>query len=156
MKMLSILANTDLISVSTDGVIKISVSWLGIVVAVIAAMIIGSIWYGPLFGNKWMKLVGLKRGQSSPLAPMLIMLGLSIIQALILAHFIGYVSYFYPDMSNVSIGLLTGLWAFVGFVLPVLVSNAIFAKGSMTLLKINLGNQLITLLVIGVILATVH
>lgn len=154
--MLSILATIDLISVSPDGAIKVSVSWLGIVLAVVAAMIIGSVWYGPLFGKKWMKLVGLKRGQSSPTGPMLIMLGLAIVQAFVLAHFIAYTAYFYPDISNPTIGLLTGFWAFLGFVLPVLVSNAVFAKGSMELLKINLGNQFITLLVIGTILSTVH
>lgn len=154
--MLSTLATMDLVSVNTDGAINVSVSWLGIFVAVVTAMIIGSVWYGPLFGKKWMKLVGLKRGQSSPAGPMLIMLGLAVIQSFVLAHFIAYVQYFYPDYSNLSVGLLTGLWAFIGFILPVLVSNAVFAKGSMELLKINLGNQLITLLAIGAILATVH
>jgi hypothetical protein len=154
--MLGLIANMDLISINNEGAISVSVSWLGIAAAVVAAMAIGSIWYGPLFGKKWMKLVGLKRGQSSPVGPMLIMLGLAIVQAFVLAHFIAYASYFYPDTSNPTIGLLTGLWAFIGFVVPVLVSNAVFAKGSMELLKINLGNQLITLLVIGTILATVH
>lgn len=154
--MLNTLANMDLLSVSPAGGISVSVSWLGIFVAVVSAMIIGSVWYGPLFGKKWMKLVGLKRGQTSPTGPMLIMLGLAIIQALVLAHFVAYVQYFYPDYSNLSVGLLTGLWAFIGFIVPVLVSTAVFAKGSMELLKINLGNQLVTLLAIGAILATVH
>lgn len=153
--MFGILASMNLVSVSSEGNINVSVSWFGILVAVIAAMAIGTVWYGPLFGKKWMKLVGLKRGQSSPTGPMLIMLGLAIIQAFVLAHFIAYTEYFYPDTANLSIGLLTGLWAFLGFVMPVLVSNAIFAKGSMELLKINLGNQLATLLVIGAILGTV-
>lgn len=146
----------DNVSVSTNGALSVSVSWWGILWAIIAAMVIGSVWYGPLFGKKWMKLVGLKRGQSSPVGPMLIMLALAIVQAFVLAHFIVYLGYFYPDYSNLSVGLLSGLWAFIGFVVPVLVSNAVFAKGSMTLLKINLGNQLITLLVIGAILGTIN
>jgi hypothetical protein len=135
---------------------EISVSWLGIFLAVVAAMAIGSIWYGPLFGKKWMKLVGLKKGAGSPVTPMLIMTGLAIIQAFVLAHFIIYIGYFYSEYSALSVGLLTGAWAFVGFVAPVLISNTVFAKGSMELLKLNLGNQLITLLVIGAILATVN
>jgi hypothetical protein len=73
-----------------------------------------------------------------------------------MAHFIAYSGYFYPDYSGVTTGLLTGLWAFVGFVIPLLVSNTIFSKGSTELLKINLGNQLVTLLVIGAILGAVN
>ena len=135
---------------------SVEVSWLGIALAVVAAMAIGTIWYGPLFGKKWMKLVNLKKGSASPTAPMLIMLALAIIQAFVIAHFIVYVSYFYPTYSELSVGLLTGLWGFIGFVAPVLISNTVFAKGSVELLKINLGNQVITLAAIGAILGTVN
>ncbi len=154
--MLNIFAHMDKIAIDSSGSLSVSVSWLGIFLAVVAAMAIGSIWYGPLFGKKWMKLVGLKRGESSPTGPMLVMLGLAIIQAFVVAHFIVYVGYFYPDYSGLSVGLLTGLWTFVGLIVPALVSKAIFEKGSMELLKINLGNQLITLLAIGAILGTVN
>jgi hypothetical protein len=154
--MINILASTGLISMDLYGNPAVSINWLGALLALVAAMAIGSIWYGPLFGKRWMKLVGLKRGDSSPLAPMLIMLVLSAVQVFIMAHFIAYSGYFYPDYSGVTTGLLTGLWAFVGFVIPLLVSNTIFSKGSTELLKINLGNQLVTLLVIGAILGAVN
>lgn len=154
--MLNIFANIFATRSNSDQLLSISISWPAIFLAVVAAMAIGSIWYGPLFGKKWMKLVGLKKGESSPTVPMLIMLGLAIVQVFVLAHFITYTSYFYPNYSDLSAGLMTGLWAFIGFVMPVLVSNAVFGKGSMELLKINLGNQLITLLTVGAILGTVH
>ncbi|MCB9808593.1 DUF1761 domain-containing protein [Candidatus Peribacteria bacterium] len=34
---------------------------VAIVVATIACMGLGSLWYGPLFGEKWMALVGIKK-----------------------------------------------------------------------------------------------
>lgn len=152
--MFNILANASSIydadNIAATG--HVSVSWLGILVAVITAMIIGTLWYGPLFGNRWMKIVKLKRGESSPVGPMLAMIALALIQAFILAHFISYVSDFYYTYSGVSVGLLTAMWAYLGFVVPVLVSNTVFSKGSVDLLKINLGNQLVTLLAIGAIL----
>lgn len=154
--MLNVLAYAGSVTSDANGELGVSVSWLAVFLAVVAAMAIGSIWYGPLFGKKWMKLVGLKRGDASPVGPMLIMLGLAFVQVYVIAHFVTYAAYFYPTYSDLSAGLLTGLWGFVGFVVPVLVSNAVFAKGSMELLKINLGNQLITLLAIGAILGTVH
>ncbi len=154
--MLSILAHGDAAKEYVLGSPSVEVSWLGILLAVIAAMAIGSLWYGPLFGKQWMKLVKFKKGTASPLKPMLIMLGLAIVQAFVLAHFIVYVNYFYPEYSELSVGLLTGAWAFVGLVLPTLTSKAVFEKGSMELLQINLGNQLVTLLAIGAILGTVN
>jgi hypothetical protein len=156
--MVNLLAHADSVYTSNNLVSSgdVSISWLAIALAVVAAMAIGTVWYGPLFGKKWMKLVGLKKNSSSPVTPMLMMLVLSILQAFILAHFIAHASSFYFDYSGLSVGLLTGMWAFLGFVMPVLVSNTIFANGSRELLKINLGNQLVTLLVIGAILGGVN
>lgn len=154
--MLNVIAHAGSVASNANGELSVSVSWLAVFLAVVAAMAIGSIWYGPLFGKKWMKLVGLKRGDASPVGPMLIMLALAFVQVYVIAHFVTYTAYFYPTYSDLSVGLLTGLWGLVGFVVPVLVSNAVFGKGSMELLKINLGNQLITLLAIGAILGTVN
>ncbi len=136
---------------------EVSVSWLAIFLATLAAMVIGSLWYGPLFGKKWMKLAGLKKKdiEGGSWWPMAAMIGLALVQAVILAHFIAYTANFYFDFEGWVVGLLTGFWAFAGFVAPVLISNTMFAKGSNELLKINLGNQFVTLLVIGVILVSI-
>jgi len=136
----------------------VSISWLAIVLAVIAAMAIGSIWYGPLFGKRWLKLVGLTKKDTGKgwQGPMIVMLGLAVLQAFVLSHFIAYTADFYGEFSKLAIGVITGLWAFVGFVAPVLVSNALFSKGSVELLKLNLGNQLVTLIVIGAIIGAVN
>lgn len=156
--MLNLIAHMDDLY-GTGGIYSaasVSINWWAIIIAVLSAIVIGTLWYGPLFGKRWMKLVNLRRGSSSPVAPMLIMLGLAFVQAFVLAHFIDYARFFYTDYSDLSVGLLTGLWAFVGFILPVLVSNTIFAKGSIELLKINLGNQFVTLLVIGAIIGVIN
>ncbi|MEX2014489.1 MAG: DUF1761 domain-containing protein [Candidatus Saccharimonadales bacterium] len=136
---------------------EVSVSWLAIFLATLAAMVIGSVWYGPLFGKQWMKAVGLKKKdiQGGSLWPTVAMAGLALAQAVILAHFIAYASNFYFDFDGWVVGALTGLWAFAGFIAPVLISNTMFSKGSTELLKINLGNQFLTLLVMGIILGTI-
>ncbi|HEX5798348.1 MAG TPA: DUF1761 domain-containing protein [Candidatus Saccharimonadales bacterium] len=136
---------------------EVSVSWLAIFLATLAAMVIGSIWYGPLFGKQWMKAVGLKKKdlQGGSWWPMVAMVGLALAQAVILAHFIAYASNFYFDFDGWVVGVLTGLWAFAGFIAPVLISNTMFSKGSTELLKINLSNQFVTLLVMGVILGSI-
>src|SRR5262249_30889084 len=37
---------------------NIALNWLAIAVAVIAAFVFGFLWYGPLFGKTWAKLMG--------------------------------------------------------------------------------------------------
>jgi hypothetical protein len=137
---------------------EVSVSWVAIFLATLAAMVIGWLWYGPVFGKQWMKSVGLKKKdvQEGSWWPIVAMLGLALAQAVILAHFIAYASSFYFDFDGWVVGALTGLWAFAGFVAPVLISNTMFSKGSTELLKINLGNQFLTLLVIGVVLGSIN
>jgi hypothetical protein len=135
----------------------VSISWAAVAVATIAAMAIGSIWYGPLFGEKWMKLVKLskKDTQKNWQKPMLAMLILSIVQAVILAHFIAYAQYYYFETGEITIGILTGFWAWVGFVLPVLGGNYLFSRKPLQLAKIDLGNYLVTLLAMGAIIAAI-
>lgn len=149
--MFNILAHAD---AANAAVASVNINWLAIVLATAAAMAIGSIWYGPLFGKRWMKLVNLKEKDTKTgwQVPMLTMTVMAFVQAFILRHFIVYTSYFYPDMSELSIGLVTALWAFVGFVLPVVLSANMFARRPNDLTQIELGNQIVTLLAIGAIL----
>lgn len=39
--------------------------WLAMGVSLVAAFVIGSLWYGPLFGKAWMKLVNIKNPDPS-------------------------------------------------------------------------------------------
>ena len=34
------------------------INYIAILVAAVLAMTIGAIWYGPLFGNKWLEIIG--------------------------------------------------------------------------------------------------
>ena len=34
------------------------INYLAVVLAALAAMVIGFVWYGPLFGKQWMALMG--------------------------------------------------------------------------------------------------
>lgn len=145
-----VFAHADTLTVAPE----VSINWLAVVLATVAAMAIGSVWYGPLFGQKWMKLVGLKKKdiEGDSWTPMYVMVVLAFVQAYILSHFIVYASFFYPDLSGIVIGLITGFWAWVGFSGVAIVSNHMFSKRSNELIKIDAGNPLVTLLVSGAII----
>lgn len=133
---------------------EVNVSILAVILATIAAMAIGSVWYGPLFGKKWMKLVKLSKKDADKnwQKPMLTMLIMALVQAFILSHFVVYSGYFYPDLNNIVLGAITGFWAFVGFALPAVLGNNMFARRPNELSTIEVGNQLVTLVAMGVII----
>ena len=137
---------------------SVDVNIWAILLAVAANMVLGFLWYGaPLFGNAWMKMNGLtkKDTQSNSGLPMLAMFLLAILQAFVLRHFIVYSQAFYPTYSAVSVGFLTGLWAWLGIAAPVLGANYMFAQRRKKLLLIDAGYYLVTLPLMGIILARV-
>lgn len=126
-----------------------------ILLAVAVNMILDFVWYAPQFlGSEWMKMNGLtkKQTQENRTMPILIMLVLAFIEAYVLRHFVVYVGNFYPTYSATSVGFLTGLWAWVGFVLPVMGANYMFAQRRKKLLAIDIGYYLVALPVMGIIL----
>jgi hypothetical protein len=152
--MLNLFAHAD-DALTSINVPDVSINWWAILAATAVAMVIGSLWFGPIFGKQWMKIVGLKKKdtQDAWKVPMVTMLVMAFVQAYILRHFIVYAAYFYPDMSELSVGIIVAFWAWVGLILPLVISSNMFARRPMDLTKIEAGNQLVTLLAIGAILA---
>lgn len=135
----------------------VDINWMAIVFAVIVNMVVGAAWYSPaLFGKEWAKLVGHKMEDMRKKANQgyaLTTLG-AFVQAYILAHFVTYAAYFYPTYSNFSVGVLTGLWAWIAFVAVTQGVNTIFAGTRKKLWAINTGYFLVVLLINGVLLAS--
>ncbi len=131
----------------------ISVDWLGVVLATMAAMAIGWVWYGPLFGDKWLKLVGLKKKniEKDWQKPMLVMLLMAFVQAYILTHLITFAGNYYGE-TDAARGAYTGFWLWLGLAVPAIVGNNMFARRSNDLSYIEAGNSLVTLLAMGAII----
>ncbi len=130
----------------------IQVNYLAVVLSAVAAMIVGGIWYGPLFGKKWMKLVGMSKAdvnkKEMPKLYGIMFLGV-LVEAFILSHFIHYAGAY--TLFN---GIKTGVWAWIGFVGVVMLGNYMFAKRPLKLFYIDAGYALVNLMIMGAILAT--
>lgn len=130
----------------------IQVNYIAVVIAAVAAMVVGSLWYGPLFGKAWMKLVGISKDdvnkKEMPKLYGIMFLG-ALIEAYVLSHFIHY-----AGAVGLVLGAKTGLWAWLGFVATTMVGNYMFAKRPMKLYYIDAGYALINLLAMGAIIAS--
>lgn len=135
---------------------EIEINVLALVASVAIYLGIGFVWYGPLFGSMWMKLVGLSKEQTQKASatPLVAATVLGFIQAFVLRHFIVYASNYYPTYSDASVGLLTAIWAWVGLVLPALGTAYLFALRRKKLLAIDALYNFVALAAIGYLLAT--
>lgn len=136
---------------------NVDVNYLAVFLAALSSMVVGFIWYSPaVLGKPWMKAMGytaegLKKAQKE----MGKWYGASFVLALVTAYVLSHVMtlsvnfFHYPLLST---GLITAFWMWLGFVMPVQVTGEIFGAKRWTLLAINTGYQLATLLVMGVIL----
>ena len=130
---------------------------MAVLVGAIASMVIGSLWYGPFFGKQWAKLSGVSMEKMSGKtkgmgkAYALMFIG-AFIMCSALAHNLIFGSA-YLNASGVSAGLMAGFWNWLGFIAPVTMGVVLWERKSWKLWCINNTYWLLTLCVMGTILA---
>jgi hypothetical protein len=131
-----------------------TVNYFSIGVSAVVSMIIGSIWYGPLFGKKFIEAMGMNQWSPEKQAEM----KKSMLKSYVLQFMASLLMFFvlaWYIVTSVHTGVYGGvanafgLW--LGFVVPLSLGNALWG-GKMILFWLNIGNMLITLLVAGAII----
>ncbi len=135
---------------------QITLNYAAIFIAALAHMILGALWYSPiLFGKSWMKLMNFnaktmeeskKRGMAKLY---MIMFIVALLMSYILAHFVKYTS----SMTAIE-GLQLGFWLWLGFVATIMINSVLWESKPIKLYLINIGYYFISLLLMGVILAS--
>ena len=122
---------------------------LAIVAAAVASMALGFLWYSPVaFGNAWLRLIGKKQedlGQPGP-AYALTALGALLAAAALAVVLEGFGARTF--VSGIGIGALVG----IGFIAPVLASEAVFSGKPMQLYLLNVTYYVISFIAQGAIL----
>ncbi len=126
-------------------------NWLAVVVATVAAMIIGYLWYGPIFGKMWMGAMGkteeeIRASRSSAAIP------ISIVTAFITAVALASVMSA-AGVDTVTNGIVWGLFAAFGFIATSQMNNAVYEGRNSTVTALYIIYQLFTLAVMGAIIA---
>lgn len=129
------------------------VNLIAVAVASVAGMIVGALWYGPLFGRAWRVAAGLDPKHQPP-RPALAYGGAlvsTIVTVVVLAGLTSLVGAGL-DLAAMPAALLTAgaLWLGVAFARPLI--NLLFEGGRARLFLINTGHDLAVLLVAAVII----
>jgi hypothetical protein len=125
-----------------------SIPWVGVLVAVVAAQIIGFLWYGPLFGKPWRAAMGVEEGADTSGLGAAIGVGIlcSLVTAIALALLLSLSDS--PDVaSGAKIGLLVA-----AAVVSYIVITMMYEQRNRTVSWISSANQIVTLAVMGAIL----
>jgi hypothetical protein len=90
-----------------------SLNWLAVLVALIANMVVGALWFGPLFGKQWMKELGLTMEDIEG-SDMVKPYGIAILNSFLMAFILANVIH-WTGTSTLFGGVLLGLLMWVGF-----------------------------------------
>lgn len=130
---------------------EVEINWLGVGAAIVAAMIVGSVWYArPVFGNMWFKVakVDEKKIQQGMPRAMIAAVLMSAVTAYVLAH-VTYLSSSFFGVSYLNAALTTAFWLWLGLVATRFIVHDAFEQRPPKLTYLNIGNELVTLLAMG-------
>lgn len=135
-----------------------NINYLAVLGAAISQMVLGFLWYGLILGKTWIKLSGMSQTQINDAknSGMAKSYSISFIGALVMSYVLAHALVFassYLKVEGVSAGLMAGFWNWLGFIAPVTLGAVLWDRKPWKLWFFNNGYYLLTLLVMGVILA---
>jgi hypothetical protein len=139
---------------------EVIVNYWAVLACAVASMVLGFLWYGPLFGKAWMKAMGMnpnmsreeiKAKQAKATPGYVAMFISSLVMAYVLKHMLTY-----AGAETVSDGLMGAAWIWVGFVATIGLAARFFEERPWSYYFINRGYDLVNLLVFSVLLMTIQ
>jgi hypothetical protein len=134
----------------------ISVNFWAVACGAVLSMVVGAIWYGPLFGKKWLEIAGVnsadlearKKMQKTAGPLYLVQFLLTLFQVLVLAHMVA--------VPNIVSGLERSVWIWAAFVIPTLAGAVMWTnepgKRKWARFLIQGGYQLVIFVLFGLLL----
>ena len=135
----------------------ISVNYLAVLVAAFIPMLVGSVWYGPLFGKKWMDLMGQTEEELkesfNPAKSYGVTFVMAILTAYVLAHVMGAYGYA-TGVEGLTAGIQAAFWLWLGFVVTISWQQVAFSGQKIELWLLNIFYNLVAMLCMGMLLAS--
>lgn len=137
--------------------LMVPINYWAVLVSAIAAMGLGYLWYGPLFGKPWVAMMGWSRGEmeskmKTGVGPQYLLQAVgALVMAYVLAHSIIFAGS-YLHQTGIAAGIEGAVWSWLGFVAPVSLGSVLWDGKPWKLWMINSGYFLVTLVVMGIIL----
>lgn len=129
------------------------INWLAVIVSALAAMVIGFLWYGPLFGKAWKKANKFtdKDMKNMKITPQMAMI-YGTINSLVMAVLLALI---FSALNSVTLSgaVIAGIVLWAGIAATTRINSVIFEQRTVSLFIINAGYDLATILAMGIILS---
>ncbi len=130
----------------------IAINYWAVLVAALVNMFVGSMWYGPVFGNLWKKLMGFTDESMKAMkltATQAVAMGFvtALIMAYVLTHFA-----FMAGAVGASDALELAFWVWLGFFFTNSASSFLWEGKPIQLFLLNAAEQLVALVGMALVL----
>lgn len=124
-------------------------------VSALSSFIVGWLWYGPIFGKKWMELNGFdpEEMQKQKWLPFPLILGINYF-ATVLAAF--SLSMFLGTESDAVFGIFAGLMIAIFWIATSRLNDVLYERKPMGLFWINVGYNVVIYVIMGAIIGAWH
>ena len=136
---------------------EITINYLAVVASAVSAMVLGFLWYGPIFGKQWRELMGItpesmqNMKQSAGKSYAFMAVG-SLLLAYVLAVTLGISEVAFGPLE-VAMALQGGFWLWLGFVATTQVGVVLWENKPWKLFFLNTAYSLISIEVMALIIA---
>ncbi len=129
-----------------------SLNYLAILVAAILAFGVGGLWYGPLFGKQWRRLMGVGEGMGGGKYSMSQAMGMGFVATLIFVFVLAIFAQ--ALLINTFVGsIVLGFWVWLGFVATIMANSVFYEGRSWQLYAINVSHYFVAIILASVVLA---
>ncbi len=130
----------------------IVINYWAVLVSALASMVVGTLWYGPLFGKPWMAMTGITKEsmKTMGLSPVKAM-SLGLVNSLVMAYVLGYYAVALGAVG-VTEALVLAFWIWLGFVATAQISGFLWEGKPLKLFALNTAYSLVTYGVMALIL----
>ena len=131
-----------------------TVNWLAVVAAAFVPLVVGALWYGPLFGKRWLALMETTAEEIQEGFNPLSTYGLSFVLALLTAYILAQLLAMTGGSGgSAMVGVHLALMALVAFVLPVAHQGVAFERRKAALAWLNVAYNGVALVLQAVVLS---
>jgi hypothetical protein len=136
----------------------VAVNYLAVLICAIASIVVGSIWYGPLFGKKYMKIMGADNmtpeQKEAMKKRMWGMYFLQLVLSFITSYILSYTVASWAGPENI---ITVSILMWLGFILPTVAGGSLWGDKpknlAWSLFFITAGAQFVTFIVFGFIIS---
>lgn len=132
---------------------QVAINWFAVLAASLVGFGVGAFWYGPLFGNAWMRSLGMDpvAMKNAPKAGIGRIFGLSFVLQFVMATCLAF---FLGNDITPATGLLYGFLTGLPWVAFALTINALYEQKPWSYILINGGYWTLTFSLMGLLLGS--